>query len=312
MIQGMLNNAVEIYKIYEIISTTGENLKISALSATFAASYATSIDADSGDGTLTGTATGGASISGGWLALTNDDVRYVTYDADLNADSQQIGCIEFDIKPNYSGSPTNNLGIFAISKAHLDVDNMITLFHFNNGQIVFQVADENGVLQINSNMGAWSPIINTSYTFSLNYNFTSGVTRFFIDGTQFGSTVTTTLTRSVSIDLLRVGSNYAGSYKSNYSIRNFRIYNIVLRTEDYSAVPLVSPFNVRISPLSQREQYYANKNNLETTHRMYSTYSAIFDAGDRVVYDTSTYEIIGITNPSEWNKFLQTDIKYVS
>lgn len=71
-------------------------------------------------------------------------------------------------------------------------------------------------------------------------------------------------------------------------------------------------FNVRISPLSQSERYYVNKNNVETTHRMYSTYSTIFTAGDRVVYGVSTFEITGITNPSEWNKFLQTDIKYVS
>jgi len=67
----------------------------------------------------------------------------------------------------------------------------------------------------------------------------------------------------------------------------------------------------RISPLSQREIYYANKNNLETTHRMYCDYSTLFDAGDRVVLGTSTYEITGVTNPSEWNKFLQVDLKRV-
>jgi SPP1 family predicted phage head-tail adaptor len=68
----------------------------------------------------------------------------------------------------------------------------------------------------------------------------------------------------------------------------------------------------RISPLSQREIYYANKNNLETTHRMYCDYSTLFSAGDRVAVGTSTYEIMGITNPSEWNKFLQVDLKRVN
>lgn len=75
---------------------------------------------------------------------------------------------------------------------------------------------------------------------------------------------------------------------------------------------LYATINVRISPLSQRELYYANKLNLETTHRMYSTFSSGWDAGDRVVFNTSTYEITGKTNPSEWDKFLQTDLKYVS
>jgi len=74
----------------------------------------------------------------------------------------------------------------------------------------------------------------------------------------------------------------------------------------------IGTFKVRISPLSQSEQYYANKNNLGTTHRMYLSYSTAFDAGDRVIVGTSTFEIVGITNPSLWNKFLQVDLKNVS
>jgi SPP1 family predicted phage head-tail adaptor len=74
----------------------------------------------------------------------------------------------------------------------------------------------------------------------------------------------------------------------------------------------IGTFKVRISPLSQNEQYYASKNNLNTTHKMYCQYSTVFDAGDRVVIGTSTFEIAGITNPSLWNKFLQVDLKNVS
>ena len=82
--------------------------------------------------------------------------------------------------------------------------------------------------------------------------------------------------------------------------------------ENVKSETLLGTYNVRISPLSQSERYYANKNNLETTHRMYSTYTTSFDAGDRVKHDSITYEIVGITNPSEWDKFLQTDLKNVS
>ena len=81
----------------------------------------------------------------------------------------------------------------------------------------------------------------------------------------------------------------------------------VIKTES-----TLANIKVRISPLSQIERYYADKNNLETTHRMYSTYSTTWDAGDRVQYNNKMYEITGITNPSEWDKFLQTDLKYVS
>lgn len=68
----------------------------------------------------------------------------------------------------------------------------------------------------------------------------------------------------------------------------------------------------RISPLSQREIYYANKNNLDTTHRMYCDYTSSILAGDRVVVGASTFEVMGITNPSMWDKFLQVDLKRVS
>lgn len=67
----------------------------------------------------------------------------------------------------------------------------------------------------------------------------------------------------------------------------------------------------RISPLSQRESYYVQKLQLETSHRMYCEYSTGFLAGDRVAFNSVTYEIVGITNPSEWNKFLQVDLKVV-
>jgi SPP1 family predicted phage head-tail adaptor len=64
----------------------------------------------------------------------------------------------------------------------------------------------------------------------------------------------------------------------------------------------------RISPLSARESYYAHKSNLDISHRMYCEYSTLFNQLDRVNFNSRTYEVKGITNPSEWNKFLQVDL----
>ena len=68
----------------------------------------------------------------------------------------------------------------------------------------------------------------------------------------------------------------------------------------------------RVSPLSDRESYFAQKNNRIVSHRMYCDYSTAFDNVSRVVIVTSTYEIIGgPKNPSMWNKFLEVDLQVV-
>jgi len=67
----------------------------------------------------------------------------------------------------------------------------------------------------------------------------------------------------------------------------------------------------RISPLSARESYYNQKLNLDTTHKMYCEYSTLFNKLDRVLFNSKTYEIKGIINPSEWNKFLKVDLNNV-
>ena len=73
-----------------------------------------------------------------------------------------------------------------------------------------------------------------------------------------------------------------------------------------------STLRCKVRPLSNSERFYQNRNNLETTHRMYCAYTTIFDTIDRVVYKDSTFEITGIINPFEKNDFLQVDLKAVT
>jgi head-tail adaptor len=69
----------------------------------------------------------------------------------------------------------------------------------------------------------------------------------------------------------------------------------------------------RISPLSDRESYFAQKNNRTISHRMYCDYSTLCDSISRVSFGTSTYEVVGgPSNPSMWNKFLEIDLQVVS
>src|SRR3990167_8172609 len=103
--------------------------------ATFGATYTSSINGNWGDGVLTGTATGGATVSGGKLDLTGSTTKYVDYNADLNADSQQIGCFRFRITPNYTGAPATGQILLHISESAGSANNLLSGYHFTDGQL---------------------------------------------------------------------------------------------------------------------------------------------------------------------------------
>src|SRR3990167_888374 len=197
----------------EITGGKAKLLDLTPSNATCGATFTSNINLNNWSaGTVTGTATGGATVSSGKLNLIFDDVRYVSYDADLNADSQQTGCIRFKLTPNYSGTPSTQKTFFGISQAFSNLNNLIQLNQLiTTGNLAVAFYDSTGVAMSSADLGNWSPTSGTEYEFELNYDFTSGATRLFIDGTQKGSTITSTGTRSSSIADLRIGTNYVGS-----------------------------------------------------------------------------------------------------
>lgn len=202
--------------------------------ATFHANYNADVDGNWGDGVLTGTPVGGASVSGGKLDLTGGTLKYVDYDANLNADSQQVGAIRFKYTPNYSGSPATVRNFLTISKA-VDSTNLITVWHDSGGYIRLQIRDSANVSIIAGvALGTWAPTDGIEYEFELNWDITTGATRLFIDGNQFGATQTGTGIRSDSINLLRIGSDFLGIESPNFKIDDFIIYSTVQHTANYT------------------------------------------------------------------------------
>lgn len=201
--------------------------------ATFYASYSSSINGNWGDGVLTGTPVGGASISGGKLDLAHNDVRYVDHDADLNADSQQTGCFRFRVTPNYSGAPATNQVYMRIDEAAGNTDNGIIIFHTSLGELAFIIRNSGGGT-IADQRTAWVPVAGTEYEIELNYDITGGANRIFVDGVQLGGTDTSSGVRDSSIGLLRVGSNVDGTVTSNFKIRNLLIFSTVQHTANYT------------------------------------------------------------------------------
>lgn len=210
---------------------------------TFFANYDSDINGNYGNGALTGTPTGGASVSGGKLDLTGGG-KYVTYSATGNADSQQYGCFRFKFTPNYTGSPATNNSLFSIHRTIVTLDNLIFLTHNSAGNIILSVYNSAGAAIINTvNLGAWSPVSGTEYEFEFNWNITGGATRLFINGTQFGATQVNVGVRDSNILLVNIGAAYNGSNTVNGFFNDVQVFNCPQHTANYvpSAYGLSDP-----------------------------------------------------------------------
>lgn len=203
--------------------------------ATFGVSYTANINGSWGDGVLTGTATGGASVSGGKLDLTGGGVKYVDYDADANADSQQVGCVRLKYTPNYNGSPPTDYPVFSILKADGDTNNIIMFRHETSGIWKIYIEDYIGALIMSASLPSWSATLGVEVELELNWDLTTGATRLFIDGTQWGTTQTDTGTRDSNITVLRIGSNYSGVQNMNAYIDDILIFPTVQHTSNYTS-----------------------------------------------------------------------------
>jgi hypothetical protein len=82
--------------------------------------------------------------------------------------------------------------------------------------------------------GVWSPVAGTTYEIELDYDLNAGANRVFINGAQFGLTDTHTGSRSGTIGQLVVGSNYNGTFTSNFSISSLEIFSAVQHTANYT------------------------------------------------------------------------------
>jgi hypothetical protein len=206
------------------------------VNATFYAAYTSNINGTWGNGVLTGTATGGASVSGGKLDLRGA-TKYVSYNAVNNANSYQVGCIRFKYTPNYSGLPAASRTLFSITKESGSLLNLISIYHASSGNLYLIMNNYLGVVIIDegSPLGAWSPTAGVEYEFELNWDLTTGATRLFINGIQFGSTKTQTGTRSGTIGLFLIGSKYIlGQLLADGYFDDILVFSTVQHTSNYT------------------------------------------------------------------------------
>ena len=199
--------------------------------STCAATYDSDINLTWGDGVLTGTATGGAAVVDGKLDLTGGTNKYVSYDADGNADAQQTGCIRFKYTPNYSGSVGSAQYMINITDGESST-NRIRIYHSTNQIVVIMNDyDDSSILLIGA---SFLPTAGVTYEIEFNWDITSGASRLFIDGVQAGTTSTDTGTRDSNITLLRIGADRFGTGSPNFEIEDLIIFDAVQHTNNYT------------------------------------------------------------------------------
>jgi len=203
--------------------------------ATFGATYTTDINGSWGDGILAGTPIGGAAVSGEKLDLNYNDTRYVIYPVANNFVSDQVGCVKFKLTPNYSGSPGGHQYFWDVSNAGASQNNRVAILQLSSGHLIIRMYDNSGIFIFNAILGVWSPILGTTYELELNWNVTTGATRLFIDGLQYGITDTSTGTHTtVGLIEIRVGTDATASVVSNFAVEDLVLFNTVQHTANYT------------------------------------------------------------------------------
>ena len=162
----------------EIVSGKAQ-LKQVLTNSTFGALFTKNITGSWGDGVLTGTAFGGASVSGGKLDLTGGTLQGVDYAGLANADTQQKGCIRFLFTPNYI-TPVGESVVFAMSKANNDNKNLI-FYRDTGSHHRLHIYDQNANLieECYFNYKQW--VASQEYEIEFNFDITTGAIRMFIE-----------------------------------------------------------------------------------------------------------------------------------
>jgi len=210
-----------------------EYINIRNTNLTFYAKFGTDQNADYSVGSPTGTLTGAAAINGGKLEILDDNAGWLEYVATGNCDSAQVGTILFKFTPNFSTSDTYAQALFYTSKGEGDQTNQINLAIYasgDGGNIILQANDSTNTAIFSALYSSYAFVEDTEYVIQINYDFTAGDTRLYIDGVQHGTTQTETGTRNSSeITIFRygVGWDIYSSSPSNFSMDDLCIFKTV-------------------------------------------------------------------------------------
>jgi len=245
------NNPANFTTVNTEVTTVGTLAKLPLQSGeALVANYRATIDAIRGVGTLTGSASGGASIGGGGLDLLGGGIQFVDYNADnITAATSQKGAFRTRITPGYNGSPASSRAIMEISN-NTNNNNRILIDHRATGDIGFAVF---------SNVGGafftllipWVASSSVETEIEINWDLTAGLTEFYMDGVLKGSNLATGTRDATGLATLRIGGGLTGTVATDYAFNDFSLFDTVQHTANYTAPIIPSEFESegKITPI---------------------------------------------------------------
>jgi hypothetical protein len=176
-------------------------------------------------GVVTGTPSGTVTQESGYVSLDSGSISYST---DSNIDSRNSGAIIMQIRGQWPDvGPSSDMSIFSI---YGDAGEVIGLYINTSGKLMLFPGTSSPI-----EIDDWSSYTsNTWYTLELNYDFTNGESRLFIDGEKIGGTVHDTHTFTDTIQGFNIGANASGSDLITADIKNLLVFDTPQHTTDTS------------------------------------------------------------------------------
>lgn len=239
-------------------------------------------------------ASGSLSIDDGYILMntngsTTTTLKYPTGSAVDNGQTGSMSCY-FITNENYSLPPTNTVLIMQLFGSSASGANKIQLYHFTSGFLKLQCLDQNGTQICDANLGEFMPVVGTPYFISVDWDFTNGNTQVFVNGTQIGATITTTGTRTFSINLISSCPSTA-SYKWGF----VQIYPTKQYTLLYTP-PVKTNYNLVKIPSTGGIQIYSDVSNTTSGTITCANDGSLYWNGSALPGQFIPTQVIQITN----------------
>ena len=267
--------------------------------ATFGATFTSSINASWGDSAslLPVSTVGSPVISGGYIDLSTG--KNAIYDVG-NCYAPLIGAIKFKLKPAYSGTPASIQQFFYMSKPDTTqlLDGLV-LQHETTGNLTITAYSQFGAGIGTDFFGTFSPTAGQEYEIELNWDYSTGAQRLFIDGVQKGSTVTRTGNRGglSATSELRIG----GTSAADFAIADLVLFSAIQHTAGYTPGYALEETDYRESTATLPTFVYGGLGNIQafisvgitgagTPVNHYTVNGKYWDGGAWVVSDGSWFQ----------------------
>lgn len=179
----------------------------------------------------TGTAVGGAAVAAGYLDLTGNGVKSVSFPAANLAAIVDEFEVQMILKPNYTGNPPGGAQWFTSWGSA--GKNGLLLGH--NSQldplkVYINLTDKDAAEIITAIFDTFNPTAGTDVTLALTVKLSVNEAKFFINGSQVGSTMSVTGVLDNDTGPIVVGSDPSQGSPADFSVKSYKVFKAIQTT----------------------------------------------------------------------------------